>query len=163
MPTYRLKWEIDIEADDPVAAAKQARATQLDPNSTAVVFEVTEHPTATMRAGISHGEIDLFEVSRAEKEQAADDAFERYDFGRGVEVVAHEDWNTDDSRDFTKLVYVTYPEDDQAAASRKVSFHVKFLDGGALEDVYALEMEHGQEIGCPYRQQEATEELETKA
>jgi hypothetical protein len=37
---YRVKWEIDIEADSLRQAAVKALEIQRDPNSTATVFEV---------------------------------------------------------------------------------------------------------------------------
>ena len=37
---YRITWEIDIDADTPQEAAKQARNVQLDPESSATVFDV---------------------------------------------------------------------------------------------------------------------------
>jgi hypothetical protein len=40
MPRFRVSWEIDIEAGDPVLAAKQALAIQRDPESTATQFGV---------------------------------------------------------------------------------------------------------------------------
>lgn len=42
MTTYRVKWEIDIEADSPEAAAVEAREIQLDFESIATYFEVFE-------------------------------------------------------------------------------------------------------------------------
>ena len=38
---YRVKWEIDVSADSPIAAARLALAMQRDPHSTATVFDVT--------------------------------------------------------------------------------------------------------------------------
>lgn len=38
MPEYRVTWEIEVDADGPWEAAEQARAIQLDRQSTAVVF-----------------------------------------------------------------------------------------------------------------------------
>jgi hypothetical protein len=38
--TYRVTWEIDIDATSPKAAAKKAREYQIDPDSTATVFDV---------------------------------------------------------------------------------------------------------------------------
>ena len=38
--TYRVKWEIDIEADSPFAAAREALRIQRDTESTATVFIV---------------------------------------------------------------------------------------------------------------------------
>jgi hypothetical protein len=40
MTDFRVTWDIDVEADDPVQAAKLARLIQLDPQSTATVFTV---------------------------------------------------------------------------------------------------------------------------
>lgn len=37
---YRVKWEIDIDADSPVEAAREARAIQLGSSSMASVFKV---------------------------------------------------------------------------------------------------------------------------
>lgn len=42
MTLYTVKWEIEIEADNPVAAAQEALAIQRDPESIATFFEVTE-------------------------------------------------------------------------------------------------------------------------
>ena len=42
MPKYRVHWEIDIEADSPEAAAREALAVHRDPDSIANVFEVAE-------------------------------------------------------------------------------------------------------------------------
>ena len=40
MKTFNVKWEIDIEAETPREAAYAARQIQLDPDSSADVFEV---------------------------------------------------------------------------------------------------------------------------
>jgi hypothetical protein len=40
MTTYRVTWEIDIEAKSAKEAAKQALFVQRDPYSTATVFDV---------------------------------------------------------------------------------------------------------------------------
>jgi hypothetical protein len=42
MTTYRVTWEIDIEADNPTDAAREARKIQRDLESTATVFAVSE-------------------------------------------------------------------------------------------------------------------------
>ena len=44
MPTYRVIWRIDIQAESAVAAAEQAREVQRDPESIAPLFEVVERP-----------------------------------------------------------------------------------------------------------------------
>lgn len=38
--SYRVYWEIDIDATSPEAAAREALAIQRDPASTATVFDV---------------------------------------------------------------------------------------------------------------------------
>ena len=40
---YRVRWEIDVEAPDPTAAARKAWAIQHKPDSIANFFEVVEH------------------------------------------------------------------------------------------------------------------------
>ena len=40
MSSYLVTWEIDIEADSPEEAAREARAIQADHESEALVFEV---------------------------------------------------------------------------------------------------------------------------
>jgi hypothetical protein len=42
MTEYLVQWKIDIDATDPVEAAKEARKIQLDTGSIATVFEVTD-------------------------------------------------------------------------------------------------------------------------
>ena len=45
MKKYIVKWEIDIDAKNPLEAAKMALKVQRDPGSTAVVFEVQDAET----------------------------------------------------------------------------------------------------------------------
>lgn len=40
MKSYRVVWEIDIDANSPKEAAEEARRIQLDPESEAVVFDI---------------------------------------------------------------------------------------------------------------------------
>jgi len=42
MANYRVKWEIDIEADSPEEAAKESLKIQRDPDSVATIFDVTD-------------------------------------------------------------------------------------------------------------------------
>ena len=42
MQEYRVTWKIEVDANNPEDAAKQALAIQRDPESTAVVFEVVD-------------------------------------------------------------------------------------------------------------------------
>jgi hypothetical protein len=41
MTEYRVAWQIDETADDPVTAARQAKTRQLDPDTYASVFQVS--------------------------------------------------------------------------------------------------------------------------
>ena len=45
MPLYRITWDIDIDAANPATAARRARQIQLDPESTATVFDVANRKT----------------------------------------------------------------------------------------------------------------------
>ena len=45
MKTYRVTWEIDIDANSPYEAASRALEIQRDPGSTATVFDVTDRDT----------------------------------------------------------------------------------------------------------------------
>ena len=52
--TYLVEWYIDIEADTPEAAAREALTLQRDPESTATVFHVTNRhgETAAVDLGV---------------------------------------------------------------------------------------------------------------
>jgi hypothetical protein len=50
MTTYYVVWDIEIDADSPEEAARIAREIQLDPDSTATVFYVSEVQGAVTRA-----------------------------------------------------------------------------------------------------------------
>lgn len=78
--------------------------------------------------------------------KAADLVFEAYEFGDGVIVVDADNWNSDDSLDLTKIVYVTFSEDPDCD-SVKVSFHVRFDSDGQVTEGYALLMSNGAYLG----------------
>ena len=49
---YRVRWEIEIEAEAPRDAAEKARHCQTKPGTSATVFEIAEiHPYAIRRTG----------------------------------------------------------------------------------------------------------------
>lgn len=77
----------------------------------------------------------------------ADAEFERYDFGGGVTVVAHDNWDKADVDDFTKIVYIAADDDPPDADSERVSFHVRFNADGTVSDAYGLLMHNGSDIG----------------
>ena len=78
----------------------------------------------------------------------ADEILAAYLFGNEVTVVDHDNWNTDDPEDFTKIVYVSYEDSPPEADSHKVSFHVRFDKSESVTDGYALDMAKGCDIGC---------------
>jgi len=47
MPSYRVTWEIDIDADSPLEAAKQAITILRDEDSTATIFTVVADGSTT--------------------------------------------------------------------------------------------------------------------
>lgn len=62
MPSYRVIWEIDIDAEDPNAAAKMAREIQLDNESIATVFGVAEVLSNGLRTGFVPVDVATGEV-----------------------------------------------------------------------------------------------------
>lgn len=58
MKSYNVSWEIEIFADNPEDAAREALAIQRDPNCCATVFAVTDE-----RGDITH--VDLTEIEEA--------------------------------------------------------------------------------------------------
>lgn len=56
MTSYRLIWEIDIEAESPVVAAQEALAIQRRTDSTATVFDVMQEDQHLARIDLYSGE-----------------------------------------------------------------------------------------------------------
>ncbi len=48
MPEYRVRWEIDVQADSHQEAARKALEVQRNEDSIATVFEVWPHSTPTV-------------------------------------------------------------------------------------------------------------------
>lgn len=78
-------------------------------------------------------------------EQRANEAFENYNFGEGVEVTDVGTWEyTTPGLERTRRVYVeTEREDDGPAPRWRLSFTVRFDAAGNLLEVYSLD-ENGQ-------------------
>jgi len=55
---WLVRWEIDIETEDAVSAAKEAFDIQRDPNSIATVFDVIDEGTGVMTR------VDLMDTGR---------------------------------------------------------------------------------------------------
>ena len=67
MAEYLVEWKIDIDAENPLEAAKQARHIHLDPESTALVFQVTDTKTN------EKVDVDLDEFYEMEESEDADE------------------------------------------------------------------------------------------
>ena len=64
---YLVRWEIDSDAATPLEAAREARAAQLEPGTTATIFDVFPvHPAGCL--GIST-RIDLEELTHKEEDE----------------------------------------------------------------------------------------------
>lgn len=55
MTSYSVNWEIEIEAESPEAAARQALKINRDQNSTATVFDIYDEDG-------NHTRVDLLEI-----------------------------------------------------------------------------------------------------
>jgi hypothetical protein len=64
MPTYRVEWSIDVEADSPVEAAKQAQRMQQRerPDYWVGVFSVIEHDSDGVAVSVDLDEIEPDEI-----------------------------------------------------------------------------------------------------
>jgi predicted Zn-ribbon and HTH transcriptional regulator len=67
MTEYLVEWKIDIDAKNPLDAAKQARRIHLDPESTALVFQVTDTKTN------EKVDVDLDELCETKESKDADE------------------------------------------------------------------------------------------
>lgn len=86
-------------------------------------------------------------LDRPEREKRlglANRAYERYNFGPDVQFIESDAWDTSEPEDFTRLLYITFTGEEE---STRVSFHVRFDETGAVDDVYGLETRGGNEIG----------------
>jgi hypothetical protein len=58
MPSFHVVWEVDVEADTPLEAAREASSMMTDPESTAVVFSVTGPDAAADTVTIDFHDLD---------------------------------------------------------------------------------------------------------
>jgi hypothetical protein len=68
---FRVIWEIDIEADNPTAAAQEARALQLKRHTSATVFDVWEPATGKMHRIDVEGDTERLEHAELGEVRAA--------------------------------------------------------------------------------------------
>lgn len=81
----------------------------------------------------------------------ADSLLDTFEFGSDIEIVAQDAWDTSDPDDFIKVLYAIdldkcTPDDDETYDSFRISFHVNFEKGEAIE-AYAYDVATGSEIG----------------
>jgi hypothetical protein len=76
MTEYRLRWEIDVDAENAQEAARRALEIQRDPRSIATVFDVAERPKGPYQR------IDA-QVPRADEEPTGRRRWALYDFDSG--------------------------------------------------------------------------------
>jgi hypothetical protein len=75
---FTVSWSIDVEADTPEDAAREAQAIQRDPDSSATIFRVT--PTNDPEGGEDIDVVrDALEVETLARWAAADKANRRFD------------------------------------------------------------------------------------
>lgn len=72
MPSFKIRWEIDIQADTAVEACQEARTIQLDEDSEAVVFEADD-----MKGNIVS--VDLMDLPYLEYHRELQEALHRFD------------------------------------------------------------------------------------
>jgi hypothetical protein len=67
MTEFLVQWKIDIDTTDPVEAAKEARKIQLDTESIATVFEVTDKKAnKTFEIDLSESRYETISKSQAQ-------------------------------------------------------------------------------------------------
>lgn len=64
MREYRVRWEIDVSAESPIDAAREARLIQEKPDSIAHVYEVAKAEDAHDGDWVYSIEIDLDKIDR---------------------------------------------------------------------------------------------------
>ena len=74
----------------------------------------------------------------------ADAAFQLFDFDT-YEVVDHDGWEFSSPNLLSKVVYIA--AEDSFEPSERVTFNVTFYESGEINEVYALLMSNGMEVG----------------
>lgn len=87
----------------------------------------------------------LAQENRKQKIGIADQAFSAFDFGGDVEIVNSSGWDTSDPNDLTAILIGE--EYGSSEPPFKISFHVRFDPEGKIDEVYALDMQSGNDIG----------------
>jgi hypothetical protein len=70
MKTYLVKWQIELDAENPYHAARLAREIQMDPDSLANCFTVDEKHIDLDRETVPHRPLDSVESEAIEGNRA---------------------------------------------------------------------------------------------
>jgi hypothetical protein len=121
MTAYRVNWRIDIEAESPVEAARQALEIHRDLNSTATVFDVYDEEG-------NYTCVDLLEIEENRMGQTAggrQDLIETHKQGKAATAkISHweddpefpsEDWKHEVASGDTRLGYHEWLENQREA------------------------------------------------
>jgi|GEM_PF-3251141 hypothetical protein len=119
MTSYSVNWQIDIEAESPVEAARQALKIHRDRNSTATVFDIYDEDG-------NHTRVDLLEIEEEQMSRAGDrkDLIDTNEQAKVVPTKNHweddpeypaEDWQYEVTLGNTRLGYHDWVEHERDA------------------------------------------------
>ena len=121
MTTYSVNWEIEVEAESPVEAARQALKIHRDQNSTATVFDVFDEEGNCTR-------VDLLEIEEEQMSRIAGDQPDLIDTHEQAKVgapkISHweddpefpsEDWQYEVTLGNTRLGYRQWVQHERDA------------------------------------------------
>jgi hypothetical protein len=117
MTAYSVNWKIDIEAESPVEAAKQALEIQRDPATLATVFEIYDEDG-------NHTSVDLLEIRENRTGRFAGDQSDSIETHKpALTRIPHweddaefpsEDWKSEVANGDTRLGYREWVERQRA-------------------------------------------------
>jgi len=93
MTSYSVNWEIEIDAESPVEAARQALTIHRDQNSTATVFDVFDEEGNCTR-------VDLLEIEEEQMSRVAGDRKDLIDTNEQAKVGAAKISHWEDDPEF---------------------------------------------------------------
>src|SRR5208283_3295207 len=93
MTSYSVNWQIDIEAESPVEAARQALKIHRDQNSTATVFDIYDEDGNCTR-------VDLLEIEEEEMNRIVTDQPDLIDTNEQAKVGEDKISHWEDDPDF---------------------------------------------------------------
>ena len=129
MTSYSVNWQIDIESESPVEAARQALKIHRDQNSTATVFDIYDEDGNYTR-------VDLLEIEEEQMSRIAGDQPDLIETNEHAKVatakISHweddpefpaEDWKYEVANGDTRLGYREWVEHQRDAKKRSFDRH----------------------------------------